>query len=169
MILREESHCAGVASPGFSLQRGSRRLWQPPEESRYADVASPEFSLQRGSHLCVLEAHQARVKAHRRHHLSVLEVARRHHQLCVLGARHTRVKSLGEAYNFVDLDGVPLEEEEEEEASEVVDLDGVPLEEEEEEWIFEPDKLQLFVVACCPGPEGHHLTCLEEKGIVPEG
>ena len=126
----------------------------------------------------MLEAHQARVKAHRRHHLSVLEVARRHHQLCVLGARHTRVKSLGEAYNFVDLDGVPLEEEEEEgaipheeeeeeEASEVVDLDGVPL--EEEEWIFEPDKLQLFVVACCPGPEGHHLTCLEEKGIVPEG
>ena len=128
----------------------------------------------------MLEAHQARVKAHRRHHLSVLEVARRHHQLCVLGARHTRVKSLGEAYNFVDLDGVPLEEEEEEgaiphveeeeeEASEVVDLDGVPLEEEEEEWIFEPDKLQRFVVACCPGPEGHHLTCLEEKGIVPEG
>ena len=69
-------------------------------------------------------------------------MARRHHQLCVLGARHTRVKSLGEAYNFFDLDGVPLEEEEEgaipheeeeeeeeEEASEVVDLDGVPLEE----------------------------------------
>ena len=108
----------------------------------------------------MLEAHQARVKAHRRHHLSVLEVARRHHQLCVLGARHTRVKSLGEAYNFVDLDGVPLEE--------VVDLDGIPLE-EEEEWTFEPDKPQLFVEARCPGPEGHHLTCLEEKGIVSEG
>ena len=109
----------------------------------------------------------------------------------MLGVRHPRVKSLGEAYDFVDLDGVPLEEEEEEEgAKEVVDLDGIPLEEEEEEgakeesevvdldgipleeeeeWTFEPDKLQLFVDARCPGPEGHHLTCLEEKGIVSEG
>ena len=52
----------------------------------------------------MLEARQARVKAHRRHHLSVLEVARRHHQLCLLG----------EAYDVVDLGGVPLEEEEEE-------------------------------------------------------
>jgi len=72
----------------------------------------------------------------------------------VLGVRHPRVKSLGEAYDVVDLGGVPLEEEEEEaayevdeavdldripleeeveEAYEVVDLDGIPLEEEEEE------------------------------------
>jgi len=104
----------------------------------------------------------------------------------VLGVRHPRVKSLGEAYDVVDLGGVPLEEEEayevdeavdldrisleEEEACEVVDLDGIPLEEkEEEEWTFEPEKLQLPVEARCPGPEGHHLACLEEKGIVSEG
>ena len=89
------------------------------------------------------------------------------------------MKSLGEAYNFVDLDGVPLEEEEEEgaipheeeeeeEASEVVDLDEVPLE-EEEEWTFEPERLQLSVEDRCPGPEGDHLASLEAKGIVPEG
>ena len=54
-------------------------------------------------HLCVQEARQARVKA-----------TRRHHRLCVLGVRHPRVRPLGEAYDVIDLGGVPLEEEEEE-------------------------------------------------------
>ena len=40
---------------------------------------------------------------------------------------------------------------------------------EEEEWTFEPEKLQLSVEDRCPGPEGHHLACLEAKGIVSEG
>ena len=48
----------------------------------------------------------------------MLEVARRHHQLCLLG----------EAYDVVDLGGVPLEEEEAYEVDEAVDLDRIPLE-----------------------------------------
>ena len=86
------------------------------------------------------EARQAWVKARRRHHLCVLEVTCRHHRLCV---------SLGEACEVIELDEIPLEE--------------------EEEWAFEPEKLQLPVEVRCPGPEGNHLVCLEAKGMVSEG
>ena len=84
------------------------------------------------------------------------------------------------ACKVVDLDEIPLEEEEGwtfeperlcaslGEACEVVDLDEVPLE-EEEEWTFEPERLQLSVEDRCPGPEGDHLASLEAKGIVSQG
>ena len=93
-------------------------------------------------HLVVQEARQARVEARRRHHLCVLEVTCRHHRLCV---------SLGEACEVVDLDEIPLEEE------------------EEGKWTFEPERLQLSVEVRCPGPEGDHLANLEAKGISQGG
>ena len=122
-------------------------------------------------HLVVQEARQARVEARRRHHLCVLEVTCRRHRLCA---------SLGEACKVVDLDEIPLEEEEGwtfeperlcaslGEACEVVDLDEIPLK-EEEEWTFEPERLQLSVEVRCPGPEGDHLANLEAKGISQGG
>ena len=127
-----------------------------------------ERRLQRGEDSC--RAWRAHPDPQQLHHLW----ARCRHHLVVQEARQAR------ACKVVDLDEIPLEEEEGwtfeperlcaslGEACEVVDLDEVPLE-EEEEWTFEPERLQLSVEDRCPGPEGDHLASLEAKGIVSQG
>ena len=111
--------------------------WGERPNAQAGEPCCRERRLQRGEDSC--RAWRAHPDPQQLHHLW----ARCRHHLVVQEARQAR-------------------------ACKVVDLDEIPLE-EEEEWTFEPERLQLSVEVRCPGPEGDHLASLEAKGIVSQG